>query len=126
VLEATERFRNEFEDKRKAEQKKLDDEVAKIQKQKDMDAMTLMRQVEIAREAGQKRLQTAVERLERERDDQIKTAEREYAREVRSKQNRVKLNAIIWPPVLPLLMGVAVFFNRRAKEREGVAKSRLR
>jgi ABC-2 type transport system permease protein len=126
VAEAVERFRNEFEDKRQAEQKKLDEEVAKIQKQKDLDAMTLMRQVEIAREAGQKRLQTAVDRLERDRDEQIKAAERDFAREVRTKQNQVKVNAVLWPPILPLLMGVAVFFNRRAKEREGVAKSRLR
>lgn len=126
VLEATDRFRNEFEDKRQAEQKKLDEEVAKIQKQKDLDAMTLMRQVEIYRESAQKRLQRAVQTLETERDARIKTAETDYAREVRTKQNQVKVNAVLWPPILPLLMGVAVFFNRRAKEREGVAKSRLR
>ncbi len=126
VLEATEKFRNEFEDQRQAEQKKLDEEVAKIQKQKDVDAMTVMQQVQIAQQAGQKRLTTQVERLERQRDEQIKTAERDFAREVRTKQNQVKVNAVLWAPILPLLMGVAVFFSRRAKEREGVSKSRLR
>jgi ABC-2 type transport system permease protein len=127
VLEATERFRKDFEDKRQAEQKKLDDEVEKIKKEnKDADALQIAQLMEIARQSGQKRLQTAVDRLERERDDQIKTAEREYAREMRAKQNQVKVNAVLWPPILPLLMGAAVFFNRRAREREGVAKSRLR
>jgi ABC-2 type transport system permease protein len=67
-----------------------------------------------------------VETLETERDARIKAAETDFAREVRTKQNRVKLNAVLWPPILPLLMGVAVFFSRRAKEREGVSKTRLR
>ena len=77
-------------------------------------------------QAAQKRLQNTIQGLERERDKSIKSAETDYARESRAMQNRVKFNAVIWPPILPLLMGVAVFFNRRAREREGVAKSRLR
>jgi hypothetical protein len=41
-------------------------------------------------------------------------------------QNNYKLLAVLLPPLLPLVVGIAVFFNRRAAEREGVERSRLR
>jgi hypothetical protein len=34
--------------------------------------------------------------------------------------------AVVLPPIFPLLIGVVVFFNRRAREREGVPEQRLR
>jgi ABC-2 type transport system permease protein len=126
VMEAREKFRKEFEEKKDKEQKKLDDDIAKIQKRKDVDPGELLRLVEMAREGRQKELLRKTETLERERDEQIKASEREFARETREKQNSVKFAAVFWPPILPLLMGVAVFFNRRAREREGVSKARLR
>jgi hypothetical protein len=33
---------------------------------------------------------------------------------------------LLLPPIAPLLIGLAVLVNRRAGEREGVARSRLR
>ncbi|MEX0585334.1 MAG: ABC transporter permease, partial [Pirellulales bacterium] len=77
-------------------------------------------------EGRQKALLAITERLERERDKNIEKSELEYAQETRRKQNAVKFAAVFWPPILPLLMGVAVFFSRRAREREGVSKARLR
>ena len=41
-------------------------------------------------------------------------------------QIQYKLWAVLLPPIPPLLVAVVVFFTRRAREREGVAKSRLR
>ena len=41
-------------------------------------------------------------------------------------QDRYKLWGVLLPPVFPLLVGFFVYFNRRAREREGVAKARLR
>ena len=46
--------------------------------------------------------------------------------QVRAVQDWYKLWAVVLPPIPPLLVGLAVFFNRRAKEREGVARSRLK
>jgi ABC-2 type transport system permease protein len=34
--------------------------------------------------------------------------------------------AVLLPPIPPLLVAIVVFFTRRAKEREGVSRSRLR
>jgi ABC-2 type transport system permease protein len=41
-------------------------------------------------------------------------------------QDNYKLWAVLLPPIPPLIVAFAVFFNRRAKEREGVSKARLR
>jgi len=45
---------------------------------------------------------------------------------VRGVQDQYKLWAVVLPPIPPLLVAIVVFFTRRAREREGVAKSRLR
>jgi ABC-2 type transport system permease protein len=41
-------------------------------------------------------------------------------------QNQYKLWAVLLPPIPPLLVALVVLMARRAKEREGVAGSRLR
>ena len=112
-----------FKEKIDEEQKKLDDEIEKIRKEQSRDAPQL---VEMALKAGQSRVAAAKERLERERTQERKDLERKYARDVRAKQKTVQYAAVLLPPILPLLMGTVVFFNRRAREREGVSKSRLR
>jgi len=33
---------------------------------------------------------------------------------------------VLLPPIPPLLVAIVVFFTRRAREREGVSKARLR
>jgi hypothetical protein len=45
---------------------------------------------------------------------------------VRREQDRQKWLAVLLPPIPPLVVAFLVFFRRRALEREGVAKSRLR
>lgn len=45
---------------------------------------------------------------------------------VRSVQDVYKLKSVIIPPLLPLAVAFFVYFSRRAKEREGVSKARLR
>jgi ABC-2 type transport system permease protein len=41
-------------------------------------------------------------------------------------QDKYKLWAVLLPPIPPLIVAFVVFFNRRANEREGVSKARLR
>lgn len=81
---------------------------------------------QIIRQTYQRRLDSENERLQRELERKIQQIERGLDRQVRQVQDRFKLLAVSVPPILPLLMGVLVFFNRRAREREGVSKSRLR
>jgi len=48
------------------------------------------------------------------------------ALKVRQVQDQYKLWAILLPPIPPLVVAIIVFMTRRAREREGVARSRLR
>jgi hypothetical protein len=75
--------------------------------------------------------------LARKQQEQEKENHEKYAEEIRKindaqdgtilgMQATYKLWAVIIPPIPPLLVAAFVFFNRRAKEREGVSSKRLR
>ena len=82
--------------------------------------------VEMARETGQRRLQAETDRLQKERDRETTRIERELNLKISRVQDWYKMWAVLLPPIPPLLVGLGVYFNRRAREREGVSKSRLR
>ena len=79
-----------------------------------------------AQQVGQRRLDTKLETLKQERDRDIKKSEQQLAMTVRKVQDNYKLWAVLLPPIPPLIVAFIVFFNRRANEREGVSKARLR
>ena len=75
--------------------------------------------------------------LNRRLEDQEKENHQKYNEEIRkvddaqeatilAMQGSYKLWAVIVPPIPLLLVAAVVFFNRRAKEREGVSNKRLR
>lgn len=66
------------------------------------------------------------ERLRKEAQKQIDQSAIDLNAAVRHVQNRYKMYSVFLPPVLPLAVAFFVYFNRRAKEREGVSKARLR
>jgi ABC-2 type transport system permease protein len=65
-------------------------------------------------------------RLARERDLELAKIERERDRQIQEIQNDYKLKATLFPPILPLLVGLVVWARRRIREREGVSRSRMR
>jgi ABC-2 type transport system permease protein len=118
-----------FEQSIKDEQKKLDAEVAKLEKElKDqkIDEEEASRRIAIALRNGNARINARREQLERELKTTLANVQRDLTKQIQREQDWYKLWAVVAPPIFPFLMGLVVFFNRRAKEREGVAKSRLR
>ena len=81
--------------------------------------------IEVAVELSQK-LDVTRERLQRERDESVEKIRRETDLEILKIQNQFKFWAVAIPPIPPLIVGLVVFVVRRLREREGVAKSRLR
>lgn len=124
--EKRQQFMEEFDKSRDAEQKKLDERIAELQKRTDLDPQQLLIEVDMARTAGEKRLEARTEQLRDQRDQEIEQIERNLELTVRRTQDRYKLLAVLLPPILPLMVAVVFYFNRRAREHEGVAKSRLR
>jgi ABC-2 type transport system permease protein len=74
----------------------------------------------------QRQKEVEEERLKKEAQKQIDQSAIDLNATVRHVQNRYKMYSVFLPPVLPLAVAFFVFFNRRAKEREGVSKARLR
>ena len=64
--------------------------------------------------------------LENKREESLDKIERNLQLEIRSIQRTIKLLAVIVPPIPPAIVGLIVFAVRRMREREGVAKTRLR
>jgi hypothetical protein len=57
---------------------------------------------------------------------EVSAVERQLAEKIRREQDRQKWLAVILPPIPPLVVAFFVYFKRRAAERVGVARSRLR
>ena len=74
----------------------------------------------------QQKLKRNLENLARERDQKIDDQERDKEHQIHIVQTKYKLAAVFLPPILPLVVAMGVFFYRRNREREGVARSRLR
>jgi ABC-2 type transport system permease protein len=89
-------------------------------------AMQAVQQLASRQRLAQRRLDTKLERLKRKRDAEIEQVERSLAATIRREQDWQKWLAVVLPPIPPLVVAFFVFFRRRAREREGVAKSRLR
>lgn len=123
---ARDQFVDKFNADRDKEQAQLDAEVEKLRTDEKMDAREKMQKLQTLQEVGQRRLEARVEQFKKERDRQIQAIERDLAKKVSSVQDQWKLIAVAFPPILPLLMGAMVFWSRRAREKEGVSRARLR
>ncbi|HEX5443083.1 MAG TPA: Gldg family protein [Pirellulales bacterium] len=119
------KFREGFEEARSKEQKQLDEKVEEI-REKDIPALEKAQLLALAQQSGQQRLAAAVSQLEKKRDREVTRIERELNLEITRVQDWYKMWSVVLPPLLPMLVGLAVFFNRRAREREGVSRNRLR
>jgi len=121
-----EQFLKEFKASLDREKKALADKLDEIKKRKNVNPMELAQELEIAQETGNARLEASTAAAERKRDQQMTKIETDLALEIRAVQSRYKIWAVVLPPILPLLIGLGVLVTRRAQEREGVSRSRLR
>jgi len=91
-----------------------------------IDDMEILRRIGIAQGRAEDRMNEKINQLKQEQNRERKRIEREQAMEIRRVQDRYKFWAVARPPSPPLIVAVVVFLTRRVREREGVARSRLR
>lgn len=109
-----------------AAQAALDEKVAAIKARTDLDATTKQIMARSAEEAENRRLQQQREAVERDKAKQIQKIETEHQREVDEVQNRIRLGAILLPPIPAILMGLFIFARKRRREQSTIPKSRQR
>ena len=82
--------------------------------------------VRSAEEAENRRLQAKTMKIEREKARQLVKIETEHLREVDAVQNKIRLNAVMIPPLPALFMGIVIFASKRRRERTSIPQSRKR
>ncbi len=120
------KFNQEFEQEARKAEDEFNKLIQDLQNRKQVDPRQMAIEVATAQEAGSRRLQVKRASLQQDRDAEIKRVERDLALEVRQVQDEYKRLAVLIPPIFPLMMAFFVYFRRRAREQEGVAKERLR
>jgi hypothetical protein len=129
TTKSREELQKEFAKARGEERRALDkkmDELKADMRKRNLDEQEILRRVALALTDGQRRMDIKVEQLQQKQDREIKRIETKQALHVRQIQDMYKFWAVALPPIPPLLVAIGVFFTRRAREREGVARTRLR
>jgi ABC-2 type transport system permease protein len=107
-------------------QKGIDDKLAEMKQKKDVDPQQLAIDLIAAAQELDRQKAVKVEQLRREADQARVRTETHLAAQIRAAQSWAKLMTVLLPPIPPLAIALVVFLTRRSREREGVARSRLR
>jgi ABC-2 type transport system permease protein len=119
-----EKTSRELEDAIKKQQQEL---TKKLEKEgANVNLAEIGQSVGLALQTAQRRREAQIETLKQDRDRQINEIETKLNNQIQAIQNQYKMWAVLLPPIPPLLVALFVFLTRRAREREGVSRSRLR
>lgn len=113
-------YMKEFEEERRKEEANLQKTVQELSNRDD-GARELSREesleLQSAIVATQQRLTRVLDEKKRRYDRKVEEAQREVDEFVRKTQGRYKALAVVAPPILPLLIGIAVFVRRRRQDK---------
>ncbi len=114
--------------KREDKQLELDQRIDALQEQvrAELAQVTDPTSRRIKQQQAEMRRNKLVQQYRRENEQEVKQLERELEAQIDSIKSFYKMWLVLVPPVLPLLMGLVVFVNRRSRERLGVSSRRLR
>ena len=126
ATDAREQFTKDFEAEEQRQQQAILDKIAELKKRKNVDTQQMLIEVAMMQQDLERQKESKIEQFRRDKDRKINKIETDLALKVRHVQDQYKMWAVLLPPIPPLLVAVIVFFTRRKREREGVARSRLR
>ena len=126
AADAREKFTKKYDEQEQAEQKAVEDKIAELKSQKNMDIQQMAIQVGIMQQDLEKQREAKLEQLRAEKEREFNKIETNLKDKIDVVQGRYLLWAMLLPPIFPLFVAIGVFVLRRVRESEGVAKSRLR
>jgi len=107
-------------------QHQLDKAVKEIEQRTGVDEATKRVMIESEHNKQQRRLAAKQKRIEDAKKRAIRRSEVEHKRAVGKVQDRIRLIAVLLPPVPALLLGMFILFRKRRRERESIPHSRRR
>jgi ABC-2 type transport system permease protein len=126
ATKAREKFYKDCDESVKREEEAISQRIEEVRKRTDIHPSDKLNMVAAEIRAGGARLTEKTAQYRQERDRKVDESETELAAQVDDVRNQYKLWAVLLPPIPPLVVAVIVFFTRRAREREGTARSRMR
>ncbi len=111
-------FKKQLEDLQKQQQQGQEVDAGKLQ--------AAVQQLAMTQRIAERAADVTKARLGRERDLELAKIERQRDQEIQRRQNEFKLRATVFPPIMPLLVGLVVWARLRIREREGVSRTRMK
>lgn len=102
----------------------LEKAVATIRERTDLDDTTKDVSLSSVEAAENRRLQAKTSEIEREKEREIQKIDNKHGREVDEIQNRLRLLAVLIPPLPALLLGGFIFGRKRRRERDAIPNRR--
>ena len=121
-----EKFIKDYEAEDQKLQQEIIDTISELKKEKNVDPQQMLIRVAMKQQDLERQREAKIEQLRREKERNVNKIETELALKVRQVQDQYKMWAVLLPPIPPLIVAAIVLFTRRKREREGVARSRLR
>ena len=118
--------RTEINDKKQAAEQEMNAQLDEIRNNPDLSGPEKARLLEQVGIRANRKFQRDVDRLDKQLNREITQTQRKLEKVVRGVQDQYKFYAVVLPPILPILLGILVYFHRQQAEREGVAKTRLK
>jgi ABC-2 type transport system permease protein len=109
-----------------AAQKALDEAVTAIKAKTDLDETTKQIMIRSAEEAENRRLQAQTEQIEREKAKSVDKIRADHARAIDEVRDRIRVFAILLPPIPAILLGLFIFYRKRRRESATIPDSRKR
>lgn len=126
VAEARTKFADVLKKMKQDEEEGMQKKLAELQQKKNVDAKQLLIELGMEQQYLERIKEARLKRAKDKMDKEIRDSEISLKQEIKSVQDRYKLWAVLLPPIPPLLVALIVLLIRRAREREGVSRSRLR
>jgi len=121
----TEKANEEAEKKLEEANKKLTDAIEEIRNDKTLDDQDKAIRIQMLQQALQQKLDVDKVNIENEKEKVIRQQKQETEREVAGIEGRIKLWAMLLPPIPALVLGIIFLCVRITKERNTIVPERL-
>jgi ABC-2 type transport system permease protein len=126
VAKAHEKYLADIQKAEDDEKKVIMEKVRELQSRKDVDSLQMLIEVQMMQDELNRKMDVKLEKLKKDKKREYDEIETALNRKKQHYQDQYKMWAVLLPPIPPLVVAIWVFSLRRRREREGVAKSRLR